>query len=558
MTGIYETAAKFRRGLLRQERAAQAEMIRAYALVAGRIEREAEQLRVRMEAEGDRARMAWLYERERLETLLRQVQFEMHRLNREVFNPLIVSAQRDAARSGQADTAELIRLGLGEAGAFIDFNRLAPAAVESIVGFTADGSLLKKLLDELPGDAGQRVKNSLIEAVALGWNPRRTARHVKEALGGNLARALTISRTETIRAYREAAHRTYKANEDVLDGWVWTAALDARPCVLCVAMHGTEHSVEERLESHPNCRCTAVPKTKSWAELGFVGIEETRPQIESGEQWFAGQPAEYQQSILGPEAFRAYKAGTVKLADFVGRKNKSEWGRPYHRRSLKEALAIAAQREADILPDTMPKKFTVTYDEGAKEMAEKLLGRKVSDSLLARSIGALDGARVKFRVDTYGRLRGEVEHELIETQERVLFRDRDGTLVIRNLYLKKKSHAPSSLAARIILRQIEAAKKLDVKKLTTTGAGEPGGEESGYYVFARLGFDARLEDRELILLRKRLSSAQTLNDLMLAGEHEWWRRNGFEKEMLFDLDSESSMMKVMKAYVSDLQKRGRL
>ena len=338
MTEIYKAAEQFRAALLRKERAAATEMIRAYALVAARIERDAAQLRERMEAEGDRARVAWLYERERLETLLRQVRFEIRRLQHEVFNPLVVRAQREAVEAGLAEAAELMRLGLGEAGAFIDFNRLTPAAVEKIVGFTGAGSPLGRLLDELPGDAGARVKNSLLEAVALGWTPRRTARHVRAALGGNLARALTISRTETIRACREAAHQTYKANDDLIEKWVWTAALDGRPCLLCVLMHGTEHPVEERLESHPNCRCTAVPKTKSWAELGFAGIDDTRPQIASGEQWLAGQPEEDQQSILGPEAFKAYKAGQVKLADFVGRKKKSEWGRPYFRRSLSAAL----------------------------------------------------------------------------------------------------------------------------------------------------------------------------------------------------------------------------
>lgn len=109
-------------------------------------------------------------------------------------------------------------------------------------------------------------------------------------------------------------------------------------CAMCVAMHGTIHKLDERFASHPNCRCTPVPLTRSWDELGFPGVSETVPEMERGTDAFVGWPESAQREVLGPAAFSAYRAGAVRLSDFVGEHTDPRWGAGRHTRSLRSIL----------------------------------------------------------------------------------------------------------------------------------------------------------------------------------------------------------------------------
>ena len=109
-------------------------------------------------------------------------------------------------------------------------------------------------------------------------------------------------------------------------------------------MNGTEHDLSESLDSHPNCRCAPLPKTKSWASiLGPLGIDtsdipETTIQVQSGADWFDNQPAATQQAILGNAKYAAYKAGALKLSDLVYHGHDPDWGGYRQEKSLKDAI----------------------------------------------------------------------------------------------------------------------------------------------------------------------------------------------------------------------------
>ena len=208
----------------------------------------------------------------------------------------------------------------------------------------------RALFDSFGLDASANDPPELLIGLALGQNPRVVARRITEALGGYRRRAELIARTEMLRAWREASRASYLANSDVLKGWVWHSAADERTCVMCWAMHGSEHALDEHLDDHPRGRCAMVPLTKTWAELGFAGIPETRAEVESGESLFARLSEEQQRAILGNAAFEAYRAGAVKLGDFVGRKSDPRWGTMRYTRSLRQILgpeeALRWRREA--------------------------------------------------------------------------------------------------------------------------------------------------------------------------------------------------------------------
>ena len=83
------------------------------------------------------------------------------------------------------------------------------------------------------------------------------------------------------------------------------------------------------MRAHPACRCTMVPQTKTWREMGY-NIDEVVEPIEEGESLFAKQPVATQRAVLGSQYDR-YKNGDITLNDFVYAKQ-SAYGTTYVKR----------------------------------------------------------------------------------------------------------------------------------------------------------------------------------------------------------------------------------
>ena len=340
---IYTRLERFQSDLLRGERAAASEITRAYGQAWQRIRGQLDDLTQRMqEAEtaaasgGGKAEepLSWLLQRNRLTSLQAQIEQELASVASRA-DDVVRQQQAEAVEAARQHTQQLIAAQLQAAprkaaGAVVRWNVLPREAVSNLVGFTADGSPLADILSSLAADAGAQVRRSLIEGLALGQNPRQIARQIRAALGGNLTRALTISRTETIRAYREAAHQAALEQSGILRGWRWCAAKQDRTCPVCLALDGQEFPLEQRMISHPNCRCV---------QLFLVDGVELRER-KTGEEWFAEQDEEVQRAVLGDAGFEAYRDGKVKLRDFVTAEPVPDetWGPAYRRRSLSEIL----------------------------------------------------------------------------------------------------------------------------------------------------------------------------------------------------------------------------
>ena len=194
-------------------------------------------------------------------------------------------------------------------------------------------------------DGAARVAGSpLVTAVALGRNPRETARDLRAVTGQTLARALRISRTETIGAYRRAAIERYRAHSDVLEGWVWVASLSPRTCAACLAMHGTVHSLDEPFASHPVCRCSPAPLTRTWDQLlgRPTGLRETRLVARSAVGWLDSQSRSTRLAILGPGKLRELDAGRIRLADLAQPTLHPVWGPGIRETPLRDLVAGGA------------------------------------------------------------------------------------------------------------------------------------------------------------------------------------------------------------------------
>lgn len=334
---IWQVIERQRRELLRMERSAASEMVRAYALTWQRIKVSLEELlqaKAAAEAAGEVIDAAWLYKYERLSILQRHVEGEIRRFV-EVADPAILAAQQAAVEAAQAHSAELVAGLSDRAGVGFEFARLPADALEDIVGATALDSPLRALLDALGPEASAAVRDALIEALATGQGAAPVARRIRKELGGNLVRALRIARTEILRAYRETTRRSYEQNDQLIDGWTWVCALTPRTCAACWAMHGTFHTPDEHLDDHPNGRCTAIPHLKTGGNLP----------IETGAEQFSKLDPAAQDVILGKAGGLAYREGAVELGDFVRRTRSAEWGTTRSVRALNDILGKEDARE---------------------------------------------------------------------------------------------------------------------------------------------------------------------------------------------------------------------
>lgn len=182
----------------------------------------------------------------------------------------------------------------------------------------------------IPAEVDTIIRSTLVRGVAVGDNPRRAADTMLSRIGSSFdlgrSRALVIARTEILDAHRAAAHEFDRKNRATLAGWQWVANLDARTCIGCVAMHGQTFPLSEPGPlGHQQCRCVRVPKPKSWADLGFDGIDEPADLLPDAQAWFDGLPEWDQLAIAGRARLDAYKAGTVPWGDLATRRTNRGW-----------------------------------------------------------------------------------------------------------------------------------------------------------------------------------------------------------------------------------------
>ena len=333
LSELDRAAADFRNALLRRDDAALKRLMAAYRPAYTRMQARVAALTAQIataQAAGETVRPSWLVEQGRLETLQRQIVAEWARFAA-IAEQVITDTQRAAVEAASADAQQLTLAALDDASGGTlavepNVTQLHPAAMQDLVGVLSDGSPLKTLLDQLGVQAAQNVGDALTHAIAVGQNPRKTARNIRHALSGDLHRALTIARTEHLRAYRTASLRNYQENSDILRGWLWRATSSRRTCPVCLAMDGTEHGLDDPFASHQCCRCCPVPLLRD---------RETPPR-ETGAEWFAKQDAATQRQMLGPGKHKLYAEGKLTLADLVGVKEDARWGRSRYQRSLRE------------------------------------------------------------------------------------------------------------------------------------------------------------------------------------------------------------------------------
>lgn len=372
---IYDIEREFQQRLLRQERRAASQMVRTYQTAWKQLRKQIEGLQAEYDkaiAEGETVSQNWYYRSQRAREIERQIARELDKFST-WSEKLVSQEQKRIIEETLKHTDDMMILGIDERALRLNimFNRINPRAIEAIVGTTSQNSPLFRLFRSLASEGSQSAINALRNGIALGYNPRKTARLVREALGTSLNRALTIARTETLRAQRIAANENYRANDNIVKGWRWSADVNSdRTCPACFAMHGTEHPLSENMESHPSCRCAAVSITFTYEELyerwGLnpddgkrldlidnreavykkynISNDKLR-QFMNGEDAFKSLSPEEQRSILGNTRWLAWKDGKLEFSNFVKTTYSPEYGRGIALPSLQETLGSEMKQE---------------------------------------------------------------------------------------------------------------------------------------------------------------------------------------------------------------------
>lgn len=343
-SALENAAARFRRELLNQEREAASAMVRVYGESWQRVSQRIADLQAQIAEAGPLLEPSWLFQFDRLTTLQAQIEAEIRRFMAFAADATTANQMRAIQAAGRHAAGFVdLAAGVRPVGVEVPFDVLPVAALQELVGFASDGSPLRDLFGEISGSVADGVTDTFVSSIAAGYNSRVTARLLRQAFGVGLRRALTIARTETIRAYTEATHRNYLNNRDVVEAWVWCSALDSRTCPACWAMHGSIHPLDERLFDHPNGRCSQLPRLVPWARLGY-NVPDRRPKVATGAEVFATLTPNEQRQILGPVAFAAFRDGIVSLEQFAAIRHSDDWGDSVQRESLTALIGADAVR----------------------------------------------------------------------------------------------------------------------------------------------------------------------------------------------------------------------
>lgn len=159
----------------------------------------------------------------------------------------------------------------------------------------------------------------------------------------NRRHAASVVRTICNHTSNQAVQTTYKENSDLVEKWTFLSTLDSRTTIICASLSGTEWPIGEGPlpPRHVNCRSFALPKLKTWRELG-IDLDEMPPSVRASkdgpvraditfDEWLGGQSKDVQKEVLGATRQQLFTEGKMKIGSFT-----DDQGKVYNLDQLKE------------------------------------------------------------------------------------------------------------------------------------------------------------------------------------------------------------------------------
>jgi len=218
-----------------------------------------------------------------------------------------------------------------------------------------DGRLLSHWVDSsFDATVQQQLRQAINVGVIKGEGYGPLVKRLEQ--GFSMARndATTLTRTFVSAANNEARQEVYNQNKDIVKEWKCLTAEDNLVCILCLPLDGQVFKVGEgpSLPRHPCCRCTSVPVTVSWSDLGIdiddikketskwivrgrvgndgeidvkpVGTGTGNPILKisrhkDADAWFQSlSDAEKRSTGLGPGRIELLNSGKITIKDLIG------------------------------------------------------------------------------------------------------------------------------------------------------------------------------------------------------------------------------------------------
>lgn len=141
----------------------------------------------------------------------------------------------------------------------------------------------------------------------------------------------------------------------------------------------------------------------------------------------------------------------------------------------------------------------------------------------------------------------------------------NGELVMHNetFFIHNQDLQGQGLGAQVFSDEVQTLSKLGVDRIDTYAAGtgaQPGGA-NGYYTWPRFGYVGELPDESLQALQSAVASGDvpsswaqytTVQELMQTPEgRAWWKTNGSDIQVSFDLHPDSLSMRLLNAYLRE-------
>ena len=585
---IYQLAKDFRQQLAQGEAKASAQAVQGFA---DAFEKSRSQLLDAIaQAQESDAAPADLFRVERLGRVVAQLASELERVASGAGDAL-TARQRELVQLAGTHSQQLARAALGKVPDGFNgptWRHVPIQGLQNLIGILGDGSPVQRILGEIAGESADRVRAAIVAGLGTGQTPGEIVRGIRTEIGGSMARTLTVIRTEDMRAYREAQRAAFEENSDVVNGWRWWSSLSFDTCAACLSNHGREFPLGEPMDSHPNCRCIAIPITKTWADLGHPQIADQKLDVQTGDEWLRSQPEDIQRRALGPSKFEAWKGGEIELRDLAAHRTNAIWGGMHVERSLQDAKIAAAKRielaakavapkEAapDLSPDPISKRLfggrtSVTIDNKADVDAftKKHFGRKFTKKDWSRLAGAPTGTQLTVTHRNGSVLIHAQRNSYVDILKREIKVDGNGQPFLYNSHFEAarhpdpdnpgrfKSRVPN-FGTRLLAQQVEAARQLGITRIHTFAAGDvSNGHFNGYYTWPRLGYSAPIPPHTLRSLHTEhpeWKDVADLHDLMLKKDGPaWWKQRGSSIEVDFDLRDGSRSMQRHQAYLENI------
>jgi hypothetical protein len=189
-----------------------------------------------------------LYRLDTYQKFLKQSNYEVAKFNNLALN-VVKNGQTYFAHLGIDSVEQSVAL------MTINFGRLRFDAVNNMIGLTSEGTPLYKLFEASYRDNLDKLVNTMIQGTALNYGPDKMARLLAQNMDGNLSRALTIARTESLNLMRLTSSEAMKASQIVASK---TRIEQSDCCDDCADEDGKVYDLDDDSEFHPNCRGTWI------------------------------------------------------------------------------------------------------------------------------------------------------------------------------------------------------------------------------------------------------------------------------------------------------------